>query len=1728
MKSRYDFELDMKNDNSLSIMIKMMEARTKVLEIGCANGRMTQYLKENLKCTVDIIEIDEIAGKEAKKYSRKYCIGTIEGDIEKDVWENRLKGETYDYIIFADVLEHLHNPQEVLIRVKSYLKDTGSIILSTPNLAHNAIILKLFNHQFEYQEIGLLDKTHIHFFTYHSLKNMIRNSGYICEQEKATYCDTEHTELGASFEEIPMDMRKFIRNRKYGNVYQFVFRVRKKQETEENEVSITQGYERDLEYRFKCYYKLEGMETYSEEYCKTTYFVPGRNCFCVEIEDKGKITGLRIDPMECNCILTNFHVYDLLNAKKEISIKYTNGVESGVSFVFDTNDPMIEVNLPENLGKIIVEVCFDVEKYESEDILYFFNMIINGRQLVCNVEKEKEAIKEESNLIKEQQKRIEEAYETDIFNLKQLCVELEKEKQQIELQMKQQQLEREKEMAELTEELSQKLDNYNEEYKKIKEIYEDSIQKLISKCEILEKEKKEALLEQIGYFKEKEVLGAKLEYITEQKNELEKKFEKEQNRYCEERENLQTKLEEIKEKIAENVVEFQSEKMQLYKENETLKLNQEMLLKQKEDLEKNFQIQQQEYTKENQKLKQELEKTIEQVKEKQELEKKSQVQQQKYAKENQELKQKLEKTIEQIKEKERLQKRLQEEQYKYEEEKEKLEQKIKESAKQIKEKEEEFAQKQFGIQEEKEELKKKLEESCKEKQEKEQQLNKEIAKKELDLESINIQYLESLNQRKELQIQLNRQREELQVKNIEQDNYKKENEQLKMELEKIVAEKRDCELRVSDYMAKSNYYEQSMNMIINSNSWKLTKGYRLVGDILRGRKKKSNISNSINNTQEILNIPVTNSNSDRIIYFGNSEELAELNQSIAVHLHLYYIDLLEEFFNYLNHIPYKFDLYVSCKEDGYVKKITKKMKRLKCVQNVTVRRTINRGRDIAPFYVQFGKELCNYDYLLHIHSKKSLFTGSEQKEWRQYCLECLLGSEEQVRRIFALMTGEKNVGLFFPETIKEMHLIAHDWLANQHWGRTLLGRMGIEFDNGLFNYPVGSFFWVKRDAIHQIFDMQLAYEDFEEEGGQTDGTIAHALERVLPFVAKNNGYRLGIFDLESKQTELDYSYKLYQSYFSLTSDAVQYHLSQYELVTFDIFDTLITRCVLCPDDVFEIVRRKIKRCFGLDINFLEVRKKAEALANETKFDKTSIHDIYREMPRVSKKINSKLAKKIMAIEIETELEVCIPRRDMLKVFNHVKQNGRKIILISDMYLTSDIIGKMLKKCGYEGYESIIVSCEVGLRKDRNTIWDDFYGKYGDLKSVHVGDNPRSDIQLVGDRLKHTFYVMNPFTAFKLSKAYSVLKKYVNTTLENAIMLGLLVNGELYNSPFSMNAEGEPEINNPNVDGYVGLGPVFTVFSEWLSQNQTSNTEYWFLAREGFVFNEMYRRYLENANKTASHTYFLTSRRSASVAAIKTTEDIKEILQQFYRGGLHNLLITRLGFMEHSLEEIELEMPRDIDVVMEMIKPYEVNILSAAEKERNAYLQYIECVRKKGKRIEVVDVGYSGTIQYFLMKLMEQRINGKYLSTQTERKPEKLGGIVESVYFNHTLEEQDNSIIFKNQLLLEAILQAPHGQVVKFDIVDDKVVSILKENKGVPENITAFQNGAIEYVAECTKLAYFSEIRPEYDKNLAEDILNQYLLSGWMSDGVSAELSVEDDYCTGGTFKYNKGQWKERG
>ncbi|SKB51839.1 Methyltransferase domain-containing protein [Lachnospiraceae bacterium] len=250
----YNYELDLNTKNSNSMIINMIKPGSLVLEFGPAFGRLTKYISESLSCTVDIVEMDSESGENASKYARTACIGKINGNIETLAWTKKLAGNKYDYIIFADVLEHLHNPGDVLRVCCGFLKKDGEILCSVPNIAHSSIIISLWNNDFTYQNVGLLDQTHVHFFTRKTFELLARENGLEPISIESISVGVGGNEIRWIYDSLPEIVNEELRLRDEGDAYQYIFRL-KRQIDINNEAGQVLNVSSVAGYVCECFFK---------------------------------------------------------------------------------------------------------------------------------------------------------------------------------------------------------------------------------------------------------------------------------------------------------------------------------------------------------------------------------------------------------------------------------------------------------------------------------------------------------------------------------------------------------------------------------------------------------------------------------------------------------------------------------------------------------------------------------------------------------------------------------------------------------------------------------------------------------------------------------------------------------------------------------------------------------------------------------------------------------------------------------------------------------------------------------------------------------------------------------------------------------------------------------------------------------------------------------------------------------------------------------------------------------------------------------------------------------------------------------------------------------------------------------------------------------------------------------------------------------------------------------
>jgi GT2 family glycosyltransferase/glycosyltransferase involved in cell wall biosynthesis len=266
--------------------------------------------------------------------------------------------------------------------------------------------------------------------------------------------------------------------------------------------------------------------------------------------------------------------------------------------------------------------------------------------------------------------------------------------------------------------------------------------------------------------------------------------------------------------------------------------------------------------------------------------------------------------------------------------------------------------------------------------------------------------------------------------------------------------------------------------------------------------------------------------------------------SIGVHLHLYYLDLVDEFVFFLKNIPFNFTLYISVVDDDCVNKIQQAFSQELKNAIVIVKYFENRGRDIAPFICGFGQALLEHDIICHIHSKRSLH-NQNKADWRRQLLVNLLGSERVVGETLRLISENEHLGMIFPE-------YHHSLKGQISWGtnfspcQTLADKLKIEINQDeMVIFPAGSMFWARRSAVVDLFQLGLNFSDFPKEDAQVDGTVAHSVERLLGEIVTHNGYEI-IQTKSEKQHNLIFYYPHKWPYpWKMTSQEIKVSVVEY-------------------------------------------------------------------------------------------------------------------------------------------------------------------------------------------------------------------------------------------------------------------------------------------------------------------------------------------------------------------------------------------------------------------------------------------------------------------------------------------------------------------------------------------------------------------------------------------------------
>ena len=203
---------------SLSVLASLVHNQATVLDLGCGSGALGQHLSETRGCTLDGVTLSEAEATHARPHYRRVVVDNLEScDLVAT-----FAGSHYDFIVCADVLEHLSRPEQVLAACRQLLQPEGRLLISVPNAGYTGLIAELLEGEFLYREEGLLDRTHLRFFTRRSLARFLGEQRWAIDSVDTIARELPESEFDAAFDRLPPSVARHLLGAPDALSYQFI------------------------------------------------------------------------------------------------------------------------------------------------------------------------------------------------------------------------------------------------------------------------------------------------------------------------------------------------------------------------------------------------------------------------------------------------------------------------------------------------------------------------------------------------------------------------------------------------------------------------------------------------------------------------------------------------------------------------------------------------------------------------------------------------------------------------------------------------------------------------------------------------------------------------------------------------------------------------------------------------------------------------------------------------------------------------------------------------------------------------------------------------------------------------------------------------------------------------------------------------------------------------------------------------------------------------------------------------------------------------------------------------------------------------------------------------------------------------------------------------------------------------------------------------------------------
>lgn len=611
--------------------------------------------------------------------------------------------------------------------------------------------------------------------------------------------------------------------------------------------------------------------------------------------------------------------------------------------------------------------------------------------------------------------------------------------------------------------------------------------------------------------------------------------------------------------------------------------------------------------------------------------------------------------------------------------------------------------------------------------------------------------------------------------------------------------------------------------------------------------------------------------------------------------------------------------------------------------------------------------------------------------------------------------------------------------------------------------------------------------------------------RILTFCQKNN---IALYDMNKNDLSLGIEKLLVldEPYLNLNETDIKVQIAQHKTISFDIFDTLLMRTVLEPQDVFEIVERRLIN-YDIEVsNFKQERREAE----RTLLLKTNptIYEIYNYL-QMKLSLTDEEKNTLLELELTTEKDLLIKRDKMVELMQFAIHSGKDVYLISDMYLPKKILEDILSKLGIRGYKDIYVSCEYRVPKC-NGLFKLFKEDIISDSYLHIGDNEDADGIFAKMNGIDSFLIKSSLDMLELS-SYREIFHHLRT-INDRSLVGLFIS-RVFNNPFSLsNTNGRPVINSTYDVGYLFIAPIVTNYIDWILK-EVKNEDYesiLFAARDGYLIKNLYDNAIKllDFNCAPPSIYFLTSRMICAASSMRTEEDIKYVASLPFAYSHEKLLEIRFGL------EVDEILPFDNDIYVNLesyVLAHKQKIFQKSKDIRERYLKYIDSLNiKKGSNVAYFDLVSSGTCQMYLTDIVPFELSGLYFVHYTnEISSEKRDQLSIKALFKNGLSYQSQSYAFDNYHYLETIITSFDSSLASFDKNVSPVYSDESRSKKELIKLEVMHNAITDYFKFYIKNLYCLDV--EINNKVSDLIFNfiNYKYSDIKGDTLEEVILVDD-------------------